>query len=130
MKLSGPFQFLVFLVAGWLSRAQGEAIEYLRAENRVLRSRLGSVRLRFTDGERRLLAEKGRPLDRKRLQEVASLAKPETILRWYRELVAAKYEGTKSRQSSPRLHTRGEAVKRLLTMAQENLTRARGSAST
>ena len=62
MKLNGPFQFLVFLVAGWLSRTQSEAIEYLRAENRVLRQRLAPKRLRFTDAERRLLAEKGRPL--------------------------------------------------------------------
>jgi hypothetical protein len=42
-------------------RGQGEAIEYLRAVNRVLRSRLGPKRLRFTDAERRLPAEKGKP---------------------------------------------------------------------
>jgi hypothetical protein len=28
---------MIFLVASWLARQQGEAIEYLRAENRVLR---------------------------------------------------------------------------------------------
>jgi putative transposase len=39
-----------------LRRHQGEAIEYLRAENRVLRARLGPKRLRFSDSERRLLA--------------------------------------------------------------------------
>jgi len=50
---------MIFLVASWLAR-HGEAIEYLRAENRVLRDRLGPKRLRFTDAERRLLAEKGR----------------------------------------------------------------------
>jgi hypothetical protein len=72
---------LIYLVASWLARQQGEAIEYLRAENRVLRSRLGAKRLRLTDAERQLLAEKGKPLGRKRLAEVASLASPETILR-------------------------------------------------
>jgi putative transposase len=56
----------------------------LRAENRVLRARLGHKRLRFADAERRLLAEKGRPLGHKLLADVASLATPETILRWYR----------------------------------------------
>ncbi|HXN34122.1 MAG TPA: hypothetical protein VN894_19800 [Polyangiaceae bacterium] len=87
MRSLAPLQFMIFLVASWLGRQQGEAIEYLRAENRVLRGRLGPKRLRFTDTERRLLAEKGRPLGRRRLAQVASLATPETILRWYREKV-------------------------------------------
>jgi hypothetical protein len=90
-----PLQFLVLLVASWLRREQGEALEYLRAENRLLRARLPPTRLHFTDAERRSLAEKGKPLGRKRLADVASLATPETILRWYRELVAAKYDGSR-----------------------------------
>jgi hypothetical protein len=69
------------MVGSWISRRRGQAIEFLRAENRVLRARLGPRRLRFTDGERQLLAEKGKPLGRKLLAEVASLATPETILR-------------------------------------------------
>jgi len=60
----------------------------------VLRARLGPKRLRFTGPERRLLAEKGKPLGRKLLAEVASLATPETILRWYRERIVAKYDGS------------------------------------
>jgi hypothetical protein len=54
-----PLQFLVLLVSAWIGRRQGEAIEYLRAENRVLRARLKNTHLRFTDAERRALAEKG-----------------------------------------------------------------------
>jgi hypothetical protein len=77
---AAPLQFLVLLVASWIGRRQGEAIEYLRAENRLLRARLGPKRLRFTDVDRRLLAEKGKPLGRKLLAEMASLATPETIL--------------------------------------------------
>ena len=84
MKVGGPFQFLVLLMAGWVSRRQAEGIEYLRAENRVLRERVAGRRLRFTDAERRLLGEKGRVLGRKQLAEVASLATPETILLWSR----------------------------------------------
>jgi hypothetical protein len=93
---AAPLQFLILLVASWIGRRQGEAIEYLRAENRVLRARLGHKRLRFGDGERRLLAQKGKPLGRKLLAEMASLATPETILRWYREQVAAKYDGSRT----------------------------------
>jgi hypothetical protein len=73
-----PLQFLILLVAGWIGRRQGEAIEDLRAENRVLRARPGPKRLRFADAERRLLALKGKPLGRKLLAEIASLATPET----------------------------------------------------
>jgi hypothetical protein len=81
---AAPLQFLILLVASWIGRRQGKAIEYLRAENRVLRARLGPKRLRFVDAERRLLAEKGKPLGRKLLADMASLATPETILPWYR----------------------------------------------
>jgi putative transposase len=70
-------------MAGWIHRRQQLAIAYRQAENQVLRTHLGPKRLRFTDAERRrLLGEKGKPLGRKRLAEVASLATPETILRW------------------------------------------------
>jgi hypothetical protein len=56
---AGPLQFFILLVASWIGRRQSEAIEYLRAENSVLRARLGHKRLRFTDAERRWLAQKG-----------------------------------------------------------------------
>jgi hypothetical protein len=36
-----PLQFLILLISSWLCRQQREAIEYLRAENRVRRTRLG-----------------------------------------------------------------------------------------
>jgi hypothetical protein len=66
--------------------------EYLIAENRILRSHLpGNVRL--SDSERRTLAEIGRHLGRKVLSEVACVAKPETILGWYRRLIARKFDG-------------------------------------
>jgi hypothetical protein len=75
-----PLQFFILVVASWISRRQGQAIEFLQAENRVLRARFGPRRLRCTDGERRLLAEKGKPLGWRLVAEVASLATPETIL--------------------------------------------------
>jgi hypothetical protein len=49
--------------------------------------RLGKKRLRFTDAERRKLAVLGKKLGRKALAEVATIATPDTILRWYRELL-------------------------------------------
>src|SRR6266581_1302376 len=68
--------------------------EYLAAENRILRSRF-PARMRLSDPERSTLAEIGRRLGRSGLQQVASIAKPETILAWYRRLIARKFDGSK-----------------------------------
>jgi len=35
---------------------------------------------------------------RDNLKEIADLVTPDTLLRWYRELIAAKYDGTKRRR--------------------------------
>src|SRR2546422_11002240 len=70
--------------------------EYLAAENRILRAHLPS-RLRLSDPQRSTLAEIGKRLGRKALEEVACVAKPDTILAWYRKLVAQKFDGSKQR---------------------------------
>ena len=61
--------------------------EYLVAENRILRAHL-PTRLRLSDPERSTLAEIGKRLGRKALVQVAGVAKPDTILGWYRRLIA------------------------------------------
>ncbi len=71
--------------------------EYLAAENRILRSHLPK-RLRLSDPERSTLAEIGKRLGHRALQRVACVAKPETILAWYRKLIARKFDGSKYRQ--------------------------------
>src|SRR6266850_7392599 len=92
-----PIHFLLFLLIGWVSRQQQEAIDYLKAENRALREKLGGKRLRFTDAQRRRLARKAKPLGRARLRELSPIVTPDTLLRWYRELVAQKYDGSARR---------------------------------
>jgi hypothetical protein len=37
---------------------------------------------------------KGRVLGRRVLEQLSDLVTPETILRWYRELITKKYDGT------------------------------------
>jgi hypothetical protein len=56
-------------------------VAYLIDENRILRGHLRG-RLRLTDEERRQLAMHGRRLGRCRLRDVATIATPDTILRW------------------------------------------------
>ena len=71
--------------------------EYLTAENRILRAHLPN-RLRISDDERSTLAEIGKRLGRSALRQVANVAKPETILDWYRRLIARKFDGSMYRQ--------------------------------
>ena len=59
---------------------------YVVAGNRILRQQIQG-RLRLSDGERETLAELGKRLGKKRLAEVATIVKPETILAWHRKLV-------------------------------------------
>jgi hypothetical protein len=61
--------------------------EYLAAENRILKAQLKG-RLKLSDAERATLGEIGHRLGRKVLGEVANVARPDTILAWYRMLVA------------------------------------------
>ena len=35
-----PWQLLILILAGWINRQEQDVIEYLRAENRVLRKKL------------------------------------------------------------------------------------------
>ncbi len=70
--------------------------EYLATENRILRNQLEG-RLRLSTDERIGLAEIGKQLGRKALEEVAQIVRPETILAWYRKLVAKKFDGAKNR---------------------------------
>ena len=125
-------QFLFITIAGWLSRHQVAAMEYLMEENRILREQLDGRRLRLTDAQRRRLAVKGRAIGRKVLGEVASIVTPDTILRWHRELVARKYDGSR-RRGPGRPRTAEVVVGLILRMAEENppwgYTRIRGAMS-
>jgi hypothetical protein len=81
---------LIAMVAGWLQRHQQQVIAYLHEENRVLKAKLSSQRLRLTDTERRRLAALAHPLGRKHLKEIATIATPDTLLHWYQRLIAQR----------------------------------------
>ena len=127
--LPPPLAFGLLLVSGWINRKQQAVIEYLREENRVLRAAYGPQRLRLTDDQRRRLAVKGKALGRRRLTDVAGIVTPDTILRWYRRLVATKYDGsTKRRPGRP--STTPDLAGLVARLANENprwgYTRIRG----
>src|SRR5256712_4521899 len=112
----------IAMVAGWLQRHQQHVIPYLQEENRVLKAHLGSRRLRLTDTERRRLAALAHPLGRKRLKAVATLVTPETLLRWYKRLIAQKFDGSTQRQQLGRPRVAEEVEQLVMRMAEENPT--------
>ena len=93
--------------------------EFLAAENRILRAHL-PARLCLSNPERSTLAEIGKRLGRKLLAEVACVAKPDTILAWYRKLIAQKFDGSRHRTypGRPRIEPKLEAL--IVQMAKEN----------
>jgi hypothetical protein len=93
-----PLAFFLLLCSGWVNRNQQVVIDYLLEENRALRAVNGSQRLRLTDDQQRRLAVKSKVLGRRQLAAVAGIVTPDTILRWYRRLVAKKYDGSKTRR--------------------------------
>ena len=123
-------QFLISILAGWVNRGQQDLIEYLQEENRVLREQLGAKRLLFTDVQRRRLAAKARKIGRKRLFEIGTLVTPDTLLRWYRRLIAKKYDGSQARRAG-RPKTAAEIERLILRMARDSphwgYTRIRGA---
>ncbi len=114
-----PLQFLMLVFAGWMNRHQQEVIEYLQEENRALREQLGGRRLRFTDVQRRRLARRAHQIGRRGLTEIATLVAPDTLLRWYRELVARKYDGS-GKRGPGRPRTSAELQRLILEMARDN----------
>ncbi len=66
--------------------------EYLAAENRILRAQIKG-RLLLSDAEKATFAEIAHQLGRKALEELAVVAKPDTLLAWYRKLITNKFDG-------------------------------------
>ena len=110
---------LLAYVTGLVNQRLLLQCEYLAAENRILRSHL-PARLRLSDPQRSTLAEIGKRLGRTQLAEVACVAKPDTILAWYRRLIAHQFDGSKSRSypGRPRIAAAIEAL--IVRLAKEN----------
>ena len=93
--------------------------EYLATENRILRAQIKG-RLLLADAEKKTLADIGYRLGRKALEDVANTARPDTILGWYRRLVARKFDGSKARRYPGRPRIEPELEDLVVRMAKEN----------
>ena len=118
MRHFAPLQLLLATFTGWVNREQGQIVAYLVEENRVLREQLGERRLRLTDNQQRRLAAKGKPLGWRLLHRVATIVTPDTIMRWHRRLIAAKWTHPSKRVGRPGII---KAIRELIVrMATDN----------
>jgi putative transposase len=77
-------------------------------------------RLKLSDTEREALGEIGHRLGRKAPASVATIAQPDTMLGWYRKLVACKFDGSKARRGPGRPRIKREVEQLIIRMASEN----------
>ena len=101
--------------------------EYLAAENRILKAQIKG-RLLLSEADKATLAEIAHRLGRKALEEVAAAAMPDTILGWYRKLIANKFDGSRFRRSaqSDRVAVRTAAFCKLSQVLNRIQTYIRG----
>ncbi len=110
---------LLAFVSGLVNQKLPLQNGYLAAENRIFRAHL-PARMRLSDPERSTLAEIGKRLGRATLEQVACVAKPDTVLAWYRRLIARKFDGSKLRTSPGRPRIAPELEALIVRFAREN----------
>jgi putative transposase len=92
--------------------------DFLRQENKILRSKLGK-RVLLTEADRRLLVRYGLPI-KERLADVLTIVRPETLLAWHRRMKQRKwtFDNTPKRPGRP---SKAKATEEIaLRMAEEN----------
>ena len=101
-----PLQFLLTMVAYAINERLARRLEYLLEEVRVLREiyaeTTGRKRIPFTDEQRRRLAIKGRALTPEEREACCQTVRPSTLLTWFRQLAAQKYDSSTQRRKPGR----------------------------
>jgi len=115
-------QFLVAMIAAAINDRARRKCLYLAEEVHVLKEQVETLsagkKLAFTADQRRRLAIAGKELTPKERKEYCHLVKPETILAWFRQLAAKKYDSSEATRGRPR---KSKDVRKLvIQMASHN----------
>jgi len=113
------FQPLLCLIAGSSDNQLAKQIEYLKAENQILRKHLGKC-VKLEEAEKRLLVKLGQTVG-KGIAALLNVVKYETYRRWvtlYDPNYQAKPAGAKGKGGRPR--TSDEIRELVLKLAREN----------
>ena len=118
------FQFLSAMLACAINERMARKLDYVQEEVRVLKEALltatGKTRIAFTVEQPQRLAVKGKALTPDERQGYCQLVRPATILKWFRELAAKPYDGSKQRTPG-RPRKPNELRELVLRLANENV---------
>jgi len=115
-------QFIIVMIASAINDRLQRKLDYVEEERRVLQEQLdaatGGKKLSFTADQRRRLATAGKQLTPDERQRCCHLVKPSTILAWFRQLSARKYDSSEARRGRP---PKPQDVRKLvIKLAMEN----------
>jgi putative transposase len=103
--LPTTLQFLIVMIASAINDRLQRKLDYVEEERRVLREQLNAAtagkKLSFTANQRRRLAEAGKLLTPDERQKCCLIVRPATILAWFRQLAARKYDSSEVRRGRP-----------------------------
>jgi len=113
---------LITFLAYCFDKELYKAIDYLREQVRVLveHQEKQDKRILLTNRQRMRVAAKAKQLSRKMLEQCTELFTPDTIMKWYRKLIAEKYDGSQNRTYAGRPPVSQEIVDLIIRFKQEN----------
>jgi hypothetical protein len=121
--LPATLQFLITMIACAINERMQRKLDYTQEEVRVLKEIVavltGNGRLSFTADQRRRLAVAGKALSPEERKKCCQIVKPGTILGWFRQMAARKYDSSESKVGRPR--KRKDIRKLVVEMALANL---------
>ena len=98
-------QFIIVMIASASNERLRRKLDYVEEERRILQEQLNAVtgdkKLSFTVDQRRRLVTAGKQLTPAERLRWCRLVKPETILVWFRQLAARKYDSSETRRGRP-----------------------------
>ena len=120
--MPATLQFLIVMIASAINDRLQRKLDYVEEERPNLREQLDAVtdsrKLSFTASQRRRLAEAGKLLTPDERQKCCLIVKPATILAWFRQLAAKKYDSSEVRRG--RLPKSKDVRKLVIKLAMEN----------
>ncbi len=98
-----------------------KAIDYLKEQVRVLKEQQEKDKRILLDNHQRMrLAAKAKQLTREPLEQTMVLFTPETVLSWYRKLIARNYDGSKNCKHPGRPTISPEIIDLVIQFKEEN----------
>ena len=117
-----PWKRMLAYMSGDINEGNLTIIDYLLEENQALHRQITKYgrRILLTDEERKTLASKALAMGKDFMNQYVTIVNPDTILKWFRKLVAKKFDGTKNRKTHGRPPVSKEIEALAISIAKEN----------